>query len=144
MVTIIDVILIIENNIQQKLCWCSIWIARSYVRQFKILRYKRHVMWKKVPEKEIGVTYRWNLKWIKFFIHSVSLCSLFAVTQYILALSIINARSGIKPNTPCFFSCYLIIHFPIINNRLHIPYFAERGLYSKHYVFSVRYEMNVM
>jgi len=54
--------LIMENNIRQKLCWCSIWIAQSYVQLFKILLYKRRVMWKNVPENEIGVTYRWILK----------------------------------------------------------------------------------
>jgi len=43
-----------------------------------------------------------------------------------------------------FFSCYFIIRFPITNNRLHIPYFAERGLYFKHYVFSLRYKLTVM
>jgi len=49
-----------------------------------------------------------------------------------------------KTEYSMFFSCYLIIQFPIINNRLHIPYFAERGLYFKNYVFSVRYELNFM
>jgi len=38
---------IIENNIRLKLCWSSIQIAQIYVQQFKILRYKRHVLWKK-------------------------------------------------------------------------------------------------
>jgi hypothetical protein len=40
-------------------------------------------------------------------------------------------------------SCYLIIQFPIIKNRLHIAYFADREFYFKHNVFSVRYELNI-
>jgi len=49
--------LIIEINIRQIFCVPSIRIAQCYVRQFNILRYKRHVLWENVPDHKVGVTY---------------------------------------------------------------------------------------
>ena len=71
---------------------------------------------------------------------------MFMIRSNTIFLSSVDTKRTVRYKTEysMFFSCYLIIHFPIINNRLHIPYFAERGFYSKQYVFSVRYEMNVM
>ena len=49
--------LIIEINIRQIFCVSSIRIAQCYIRQFNILRYKRHVLWENVTDHKVGVTY---------------------------------------------------------------------------------------
>jgi len=98
--------LIIEINIRQIFCVSSIRIAQCYVRQFNILRFKRHVLWENVPDHKVGVTYRWSLMYNIILIHSVTLCTGFSVTKYFISHSVLHAPSG-KYRKLHTFPCYL-------------------------------------
>jgi len=40
--------------------------------------------------------------------------------KYFIVLWVLHAPSVITPKTPHLFSCYLIIHYPAINNHSHV------------------------